>query len=457
MQQDISKPSKEFEKNSWAWSFVADILGGTAAMRVLGRKYLPQHPAESDNNYAIRLSTATFAPLYQIMTSNMTGRVFSKEIQIKGIVEDSPILDWVEDIDAAGTHVSIFCQELFQRLIDYGLVYILVDYQKGVSSTTKEEEIASGARPYFVPVFAQDVIFLRMSKDGRKIEEARIKDSRVSYSESGEKTVEQITVYKPGEFEVFEKTETAQGKDSWVSIEKGTMTIPVVPLIPIMAHRCDSKPPLLEAAFLNVKYYQFESNHDNALTVAQFPILGATGIDTENDKLQIGPKKLITSTNPGAKFFYLEHSGVAIGCGKTRLEDIKAEMASMGMKFLQSKTIGEVGKTATENIIDERNDACTLQTIALRFADGIERAFALAVLWVASTEEPEVELRGNFAQIKNDPQELASLLNLKISGDLSQETLWEEYKRRGVLSDSFDSGKEKDRMAQEGPGKFEGE
>lgn len=47
------------------WPKIEALLGGTSAMRKAKETYLPKQPAESDDDYAYRLSTSTLFPAFE--------------------------------------------------------------------------------------------------------------------------------------------------------------------------------------------------------------------------------------------------------------------------------------------------------------------------------------------------------------------------------------------------------
>lgn len=438
--KDLEKPGKTHNALSSTWQFIRDVLGGTDRMRACGEKYLPKHPAESDINYANRRNNATFTPFYKLSTNNMVGRIFAKEPAVTGAEKDDQFSSWLENVDLMGNCFSVFLQEVFQKAMDYGLTYVFVDYTKGKNTATMAEEKASGARPYLVHVKPWDVLSVDYASDGTTLARVRIKEC--IENDSGEDK-ERIRVVEPGYFWLFEEVESQDDKDDYILIDEGVMTLPVIPLVPFFTSKEDglrSKPPLLEVAYLNVKYYQFESNHDNALTVAQFPMLAATGLGDDDAAIQIGPKKLLRAVDPAARFFFVEHSGAAIEAGRKRLEDIKADMAVQGMKMLSPSI--QATKTATEVSVDEESSTSTLQVIAKRGEDAAENALQFMAAWVNKSLEIEVETRGSYDFIASDVQVFAQLVNLATNGRLTNATLWKEAKRRNILADDFDGTEE---------------
>ena len=449
-QDTLNVNSKFYDELLPAWNLITDILGGTRRMRAARVAYLPQHPAESDANYQIRLTTATFEPLFKVLSTNLTGRAFAMEMEIKNKPEDEALTKWLEDLDLQGNDVNSVGQEAFQILMEYGLVYLFADMHKSPAGLTKKEEEDSGVRPYLRLLKPTMVPMFR--RDGKGVlQEVRLKETVNEWNGTEEVCKDRLRVLTPGQFVLYERTDDKTKTEEWIQVDKGPMTVGEIPVVAIYAQKGSCEPPLLEAAYLNIKYYQFESNHDNALTVAQFPMLTATGIDKANDTITIGPKKLVSSSNVNARFSYLEHSGVAIASGRTRLEDIKGSISALGMKLVMSQATGST-KTATENNQDDKQNISVLKFMAHRFADGFAQGLRLLGGWMGSTTiNPDVSLKGAFQSDRTDPTELTALLGLKQAGDLSQETLWEEYKRRGVLSDDFNKDTEKERISLGGP------
>jgi hypothetical protein len=63
-----------------------------------------------------------------------------------------------------------------------------------------------------------------------------------------------------------------------------------------------------------------------------------------------------------------------------------------------------------------------------------------------------VEMRGNFDQDWAPEVSVPQLLQMANSGKLSDETLFAEMQRRGIISDEYDWQEERERIEQQGPG-----
>src|SRR4051812_1880135 len=117
---NVAKPSDAVADMAQAWQLVADLMGGTAAMRKVGKRHLPQWPAEDEQAYKARLGTATLFPAYARTVSVLTGKPFSKPVSIG---EDVParMQEWLENIDLEGRNLHAFAADLCNNALAYGL------------------------------------------------------------------------------------------------------------------------------------------------------------------------------------------------------------------------------------------------------------------------------------------------------------------------------------------------
>ena len=64
------------------WALVDALMGGTKAMQLAGKVYLPKWPKEDDDAYKERLSLSTLLPAFGETVQNMKGRVFAEYIAL---------------------------------------------------------------------------------------------------------------------------------------------------------------------------------------------------------------------------------------------------------------------------------------------------------------------------------------------------------------------------------------
>jgi hypothetical protein len=275
------------------WDMTRALLGGTYAMRERGETYLPKYPAEEKADYDIRLKRAVLTNYYEMTVKHLVGKAFSRPLVLKDDVPPQ-IVAWCEDVDLQGSHINDFAAELFHEALGMGFASIFVDYPKGLQGATLAEERAMGARPYMTMINAESILGVRTTGRANEIELARIEEQSVEADgRYGEKIVNRVRVLFPGGYELYEKVKD----DEYILVDEGVMTpLKRVPLIPVYGQKVSSwvgKPPLLDLAYKNIQHYQTDSDHDNALRVASFPILAVSGWDSETDpKIRVGPTLL---------------------------------------------------------------------------------------------------------------------------------------------------------------------
>jgi hypothetical protein len=231
--------------------------------------------------------------------------------------------------------------------------------------------------------------------------------------------------------------------------------MPEVPLVTFYAQRkgfMRSKPPLLSLAYANLTHWRSSTEQRNILSVARFPILTATGLSSReaDGQVLIGPNQLLLSSNPDAEFAYVEHSGAAIGSGRQDLEDLKAEMATMGADLITRRP-GNM--TATGAAIDNGKESSALESMAFRMVDSVERALVFAARWMGIREErtPSATIHSNFDAVTISAPELQALERAWGQGAITTKTYLSELKRYGVLADAFDVDAELELLRVEGP------
>lgn len=146
---------------------------------------------------------------------------------------------------------------------------------------------------------------------------------------------------------------------------------------------------------------------------------------------------------------WVEHSGKAIEAGRTALHDLVDDMRLSGAKLLQKDK--QVTKTATQAEDEAAQEMSPLQTMAERFEDFIDQVLQYFALWTKQPEGGHVQVNGNFDIDFAPETTLPLLVSMASQGRLSDETLFREIQRRGVISDDLDWDTEKQKIADQGP------
>ncbi|CAB3784372.1 DUF4055 domain-containing protein [Pararobbsia alpina] len=418
------------------YPIVAALLGGTTAMRKAGSTYLPQWPNEDDDAYANRVKTATLFPAFGRTCEVLTGKPFSKPVTLG---EDVPprIVEWCDDIDLQGHNLHAFAAAVCFHVISYGMCGILVDFPNAGALRTKAEEVAAGVRPYFVHIHAQSILGWRAERINgvqtltqfRFLEVVSEPDG-----EFGEKEVEQVRVLYPGRWQVWRESEKADasGKKDWVLYDEGETTLQKIPFVPVYGRRTgfmQAAPPLVELAHMNVEHWQSKSDQQTILHIARVPILFAKMLG--DNPITVGAATAVKSDDPEGDLKFVEHTGQAIKAGSDELLALEDRMRQVGAELL---VIKPGNMTVAHTVADNEAGMCTLQRIIQDLEDATDAALALAAEWVKEPEGGHIEIFNDFGVASLAEASLELLRDMNVDGTFSDESLFAEAQRRGVIS-----------------------
>ena len=457
MAEDIATPSELWTEYEAKRQLPRHLMGGTTAMRAARTAYLPQEEGELDKPYENRLSRTFLYNAFRRTVMSHTGQVFDREVVVDG--PERLVDEWVPNITNEGRSLTAFMKDVFETALSEGFSVIQVEYPQAPPGASSADVRNLDLRPYLIEVPPESLIWWNWELFYGKpvITEARIVES---YYEDGGTKHEQIRVLTPGAWAVYRMR--ADDK-AWVMVEDGTTDpITVVPLVAVVTGKkygpFMAEPPLTDLGDQNLMHWQSLSDQRHVLHVARVPVLFGTGWDDETTKITIGPNRLVKASNPNATLTFVEHTGKAIEAGRQDLMDIENRMAKMGLEMLIADRTG--GITATERAIERAENESALQSVARHTEDAITVALALMLEWAGMADAAlEVDVNRNFEIKITDASELSELQQLRMNADLTRETLWLEFRRRGVLSDDFDAEAEATALGSEGPpgGEFEGE
>jgi len=444
MEKTVRSESEAISVMGTQWPMILALLSGTSAMRKGATKYLPQWPNEQAESYASRLATATLYPAFSRTVEVMASKPFSKPVAID---EGTPprIVEWLDDVDLSGRNLHSFAADVMLDCISYGLSGVLVDYPQASQVRTRADEMVTGVRPYFAHYKPQSIIGWKSTKrNGMEVlTQVRLLESvEEEDGPFGTKQVEQVRVLEPGLWFVYRKL-----GDDWVIYEEGTTTLSEIPFVFFYGIRKSfgiGLAPLLELAFQNVEHWQSLSDQQTILHVARVPILVTVGAD--NTSITVGASSAV-GLPVGADMRFVEHSGQAIEAGRKSLLDLEERMRQTGAELLVLKP-GDI--TATQVTSENEANRCTLQKIVEVFEDCLDQCLQYMADWVGEAEGGSVSLFTDFGAATLGEASAELLLKANQSGKLSDETMFDEWKRRGIISPENEWDDEQERISEQG-------
>lgn len=443
----VQEPSAQVAGYAEDWQLVADLLGGTRAMRAAGTRRLPKWPNESFESYHARLSTATLFPAFARTLGVMAGKPFSKALTYGDDVPDR-IREWCDDADLQGTNLHAFAADLLAEALGYGLCGVLVEYPRTDGVRTVADERAVNARPYLVRYNHDQILGWQSARTNgvtRLIQLRLAESAEVEDGEYGTKTVDRVRVLRPGSWEIWEKGE----KDEYALIESGVTTLTEIPFVPFYGRKTGlmaGVSPLLDLAHLNVKHWQSQSDQDTILHVARVPILAAI-TDDENFELTVGASSAVRLPI-GSNLMFVEHGGAAIAAGRESLQDLEGQMIQTGAELLV-KQPGQ--RSATEANNDAEANKSELQAIAEGMEDSLDQCLQFMADWVGEQQGGHVSLFKDFGAATLTDASAQLILSMQQAGLISKETAIREQQRRGMLAPDLDPTAEIERAQADGP------
>jgi hypothetical protein len=453
-----STKSKAVERQEPALTLVRDCYGGNERIKEKAQVYLPQAAGEEYPNYRERLGRSVFFNAFKQTVEGLTGLVMKRNIVLDDDVPQGIKDDW-ENIDNAGTHGDVFARELLQDSIAAGHAAFLVDFPKtgGVQSAADEMKGATALpiRPYWVPVKKDNILSWRTSvENGVTIltqivirESGMVPDGK--YGEK-EQTLYRV-LYKEGV--VGFRLEAINDKNEVYVVDEGTYpTQDEIPIVEIVGSdrvsMFESVPPLLDLAYLDVAHYQTDSDYKNSIHKTCVPIFVRIGAapppDGQPQTLVIGPNAGMDLPKDGdAK--YVAHDGAALGEVHKAIQELKGDMATLGLSMLSPDK--RAAETAEAKRIDKSASDSKLSTHARGLEDGIERGFGFHAKYKKLPQGGSVTVNRDFENLAMPPATITALSGMVEKAQLSLETMWKMLQAGNVLPDDFQPEEEKGAIA----------
>ena len=452
MSKTVNKRSSEMAAMVAAAEKGRALMGGTDSMRSAGKTYLPKFKAEADEDYQARLASSWLFNGMRKTVKDMTGRVFTKPIEI---TEGSERLKgFADNINMQGQDLSAFASDVFKDAFVPGISYIMVDAPRREGETTRAQAATLGLRPYMVHLRVEDILGFKTELFNnvlalsmlRIFESVTENDPKDEFSQI---SVDQVRVLSREANVVTVRTYRKNDKDEWLVVDEYTSGAEEITVIPFYAQRTGfftAEPVLEDLADVNIAHWQSQSDQRHILHFARVPILFASGRG-DDEPLVISASQAVTSRDADAKLSWVEHSGAAIGAGRTDLLDLQYQMQALGLQLLVASH-----ETATGAVLDSAKETSTLSMMADNLKDAIEQA----LIWMAFyAGEPEqnivVEVNKDFGIVPLTAQEVQVMQQDVALGLLSKDAYYEERKRRGFLRPDLDTDADMDRITEEAP------
>src|SRR5215207_9464736 len=453
---DPRNPSASYRAQSDAYRLIEAALGGAAHVRRHAETFLPRYAAEAPEEYRRRLASAPWRPEFEDCLRNIAAKPFSKPVSLQGTIS-SKISEIAEDVDTLGNNLHVFAAHTFWMGIAFGLQGILVDHTSQQPARTRAEEIASGARPFWVQVPAQNLLALRTEMLGGKtvVTHARIGETVIEPDGAfGERTVDQVRVFEPGRWELWQ----TDSKNQMRLVDEGRTALSRVPLALFytgsrLSYGSHPRPPLVDLADMQMELYRALSREDEVLTFAGSPMLTANGMAPpgRDETIEIGPKRILYAPNNGTgttSWDFIQPAADNVRAIGEHIKRIEDDMRRLGLQPLLPRS-GDL--TATTSALEAAKAHSAVEAWANALQDALEQALLFTAEWLGEKPSAEVSVHTDFGVDLDGGADMGQLLKARMAGEITRETYWAEMLRRGKLGPQFDPKVETDILDQEMP------
>lgn len=466
-QHPLMKRSKDIEAMVPYWTKVDDIVEGYDAIKNAGKTYLPKFSGEEKVDYDTRLEHTKFTNIYRDVLEGLATKPFEDEVKLLGEEEKIPeeIRQFIENVDGAGSHITVFSALTFFNGINSAIDWIMIDYpKKDESIRTKADQKKAGIRPFWTHILAKNVLEVRSNVVGEEevITYFRLFEPAHADNEDRVRVFERIGNNVTWVLHEY-NPKAEKDEDLFIEVDSGVISIGVIPFVPFSTGRRDGKsykfyPPMRDAADLQITLYRNESALEFIKTMAGYPMLAANGMKPQVDekgkaeKLAIGPMKVLYGVPDGAgnhgEWKFIEPNANSMEFLQKNIDKTKQDLRELGRQPLTALS-QQLTTVTTSVAAGKAKSAVTAWAFMLK--DALENALKMTALWMNVTYDPEVHVFTGFDNVLDDGKDLDALNSARDRGDISQETYLAEFKRRKVLSPEFSYEEEKKKLLAEIP------
>ena len=416
-------PSWAYLHQSRHWRLIDALRGGTFTIRQRRQEYLPQEPRETDVAYDNRLNRSVLSPYLVRLVQLIIGLVLRKEVALDEVSDQ--FLQQAYNINLLGDNLQVFTRKLLEIAVFYGHAGVLVDMPtEDQPVLTLAEEQSANRRPYWVLYEPKDILGWRTEIKGgvEQLTQVRLRELIMEPDgEFGEKMLYRIRVLEPGRWRLY--TQVEEGGRYDLSGE-GTTSLDYIPFSVCYADKIralESRPPLLDVAYLNLKHYQVQSDLDWMLHISAVPMLAFFGFPNIVDEVSVGPNEAINFPSDG-KAQYIEPGGASFSAQESRLAKIEHEINTLSLAAIAGQKMA--AETAQAKRIDRSQGDAGLNVLAQGLEDCLDNCLMFHSAYLGE-KSGTVKVNRDFIDVGLDPAEINAYMQLWVSQAITHKTLLE--------------------------------
>ncbi len=440
-----------FEKQARNIKKCRDVMRGEDALKAAGTAYLQKLKEQNDEDYQAYKDRPAFFNATSRTVNVLSALPFRKPV----IVEDnSAIIDALKsNIDGLGTSISGLCEQVLDEIMVAGAVGVLVDMPVIPDGLTQAEVKKYQAKAILYK-FEQLIDYrASVSETGQHqvchVRLAETIQQQDSQDEFKTQEVNQIRVldFAEGAYRVRlyqEYNGKYELKDTLYPKRQGKPLdfIPFYLFTPSDIGKVN-KPPINDLVNINLGHYRLNADYYHGLHFSALPTAYIAGAhNDDNQTYYIGSTAAWVFSDPQAKVGFLEFTGQGLNAIKEALDDLKSDMAAQGARILAGEK--RAAETAETTAIKHNGENSLLASYVAAINKGMTKLLQWAASWKEDIdiEAIKVEVSTDFLPHTIDANTAKALLDMYLSGSISQDTFLENMQRGEIINRSIEEEKE---------------
>jgi hypothetical protein len=231
-----------------------------------------------------------------------------------------------------------------------------------------------------------------------------------------------------------------------------------LPLIPFVFHGPEHSRPAVARLILddiiavNLGHYRLDADYKHGLHYTALPTAWVSGFD-KDASLKIGSSVAWTTETTGATAGFLEYMGQGLTSFERALDHAERLMSIMGSRMLEGQK--RIAETAEAIQIRESGEVSILSSVATSISESLTQAMRWVYWWNSTEAVPEdvtdqqalLDLNTDFRTSGMSPQEITAMVAAWQAGAISQDTMFELFRRSEILPDGRKNEEEKKLIA----------
>lgn len=450
---DIVKPEDWPDHPDYAaararWKRCRDFVEGEEAVRAGG--YVPRLRQQSDDDYESYVKRAPFWDAVARTVTALNGLIYNRSVTIEG----SPSTERLADTLGLGEGQDVYtvAAAVAEEVLTTTRAVVVVDLPRSgtppvpFAAVYRAEDLVSwetadvGGREVLTYAVLEEVRSVRENLTVAKQRYRRVYQLQADEAEGGEVRA-RFGLYK------FVVRETPEGDrtEEWVREDEGQLEASggrPLSRLPVIVHNGASlrpkprRPMLMGLVDIVHKWYMKSADLAQAEHLVCLPTLVVIGDDTEDNgrprSYYLGSDRALTFPNPETKIEFVEVSGGGLARVAGSMEALEKQAVALVGRILEGKPAVEESGLA-KRLRDEGMET-SMVMVAAAVSETMTAVLRAAADWV-NVPDPvaSYEVTYDVDAAALDAAMLASLLNLRVGGEISRATMFHNLKRGGIV------------------------